>query len=142
MPQQRIEALMFTLLLSRQAERVFALLRIVYGMMWSFHGVQKVFGFQAKFQPKFPTQLWFGGIIELVAGVLIALGLFTRCAAFVASGTMAVAYLQFHWKLQLGTGLIPTVNQGELAVVYCFAFLYIACRGPGLWSLDAVRTAK
>jgi putative oxidoreductase len=81
--------------------------------------------------------VWFGGIIELVAGLLIAVGLFTRCAAIVASGTMAVAYVQFHWRFDFGSHFFPVVNKGELALVYSFLFLYIAFRGPGKWSVDA-----
>ena len=64
------------------------------------------------------------------------IGLWGVPAAFLVSGTMAVAYVQFHWKLQLGAGFFPSQNQGELALVYCFLFLYIACRGAGLASLD------
>jgi len=83
------------------------------------------------------SQLWLGGLIEISAGLLIAVGLFTRAAAFLASGTMAVAYFQFHWRFAVTGGKwLPIVNQGELAVVYCFALLYIATRGPGSASLD------
>ncbi len=87
------------------------------------------------------TQAGVGGVIELVCGIAIALGLFTRLAAFLASGTMAVAYIQFHWKGELDQRFFPIVNQGELAVVYCFLFLYMACRGAGRFSLDARRGA-
>ena len=80
--------------------------------------------------------MWFGGIIELVGGLLVMVGLQTRWAAFLASGTMAVAYFQFHWKLQLGSHFFPAINEGELAVIYCFVFLSIACHGGGKWSLD------
>ena len=77
----------------------------------------------------------FAGIIELGGGLLIALGLFTRLAAFLASGQMAVAYFMAH----LPQGPIPVLNKGELALVYCFLFLYIMAQGPGIWSLDATR---
>ena len=83
--------------------------------------------------------LWFGGLIELIGGVLMAIGAFTRCAAFVCSGTMAVAYTQFHWKLDFGRGFFPVINKGELALLYAFLFLYIACRGAGIWSVDRWR---
>ena len=87
------------------------------------------------FHPAVGSQMWIGGIIELVGGALIAAGVQTLIAAFISSGTMAVAYFQFHWKFQMGKMFFPGVNQGELAVVYCFIFLYIACRGSGIWSV-------
>jgi len=107
--------------------------------MLTFHGVQKIFGFLAEQQPPFGSQLWIGGLIELVCGAAVALGLYAAPAAFLASGTMAVAYFQFHWKFQLGAAFFPAINQGELAVLYCFVFLYIACKGAGSWSLAALR---
>jgi putative oxidoreductase len=119
-------------------EPAFFLLRVGSGLMFGFHGLQKTFGFLSEFHPAFPSQIWFGGVIELVAGLLIAVGLWTRCAAFVASGEMAVAYIQFHWKLGFGTAFFPAINKGEMALLYCLVFLYIACRGAGVFSLDAV----
>ena len=89
--------------------------------------------------PAVGSQMWIGGMIELVGGVLMAVGLFTRAAAFIASGTMAVAYVQFHWKLAGGADFFPIVNKGEAALVYCFLFLYFACRGAGRASIDGVR---
>jgi putative oxidoreductase len=83
----------------------------------------------------FMSQAWIGGVIELVTGLAIALGVKTTWAALLASGTMAVAYIQFHWKFAFGSGFLPVVNGGEPALVYCFLFLYIACRGGRpLWS--------
>lgn len=117
----------------------YALLRIVAGLMFSYHGMQKLFGVLSAKQAEFGTQAWLGGVIELVAGVAIAAGAWTTWAAFLASGTMAVAYTQFHWKLQFSEQLIPTVNKGELAVLYAFLFLYIACHGAGIWSVDQKR---
>jgi putative oxidoreductase len=125
-------------LLERRAEAAYTLLRVVAGLMFAFHGAQKLFGVMTKFQPPIGTQLWFGGIIELLTGIAIANGIFTTLAAFLASGTMAVAYIQFHWKLGRGA-LLPAVNQGELAVLYSLVFLYIACRGAGKWSMDKLR---
>jgi putative oxidoreductase len=122
-------------------EIAFAALRVVVGFMFSLHGVQKVFGVLGRTAEEVGTQAWFGGVIELVCGVLIAVGLFTRLAAFLASGTMAVAYIQFHWKLELDERFFPVVNRGELAAVYCFLFLYLAARGPGRFSLDGRRGA-
>ena len=124
---------------STLAEGAFSALRIVVGLMFLFHGVQKVLGVLAPQVPPVGSQLWIGGLIELVTGTLIAIGLFTRSAAFLASGTMAVAYVQFHWKLALDAHFLPGVNQGELALTYSFLFLYIACRGPGPLSLDRRR---
>jgi putative oxidoreductase len=109
----------------------YGLLRLVVGLAFAFHGAQKVLGLMAEPQPMF-TQLWIGGVIELATGVLIAIGLFTREAAFLASGTMAVAYIQFHWKFQFDENALPAVNKGELALVYCFLFLFIACQGRSL----------
>jgi putative oxidoreductase len=123
-------------LLERNAEAVYAFLRIVVGLMFAFHGVQKLFGVLTTFQPPAGSQIWFGAIIELVCGCAIAAGFFTRWAAFLASGTMAVAYVQFHWKLGGGARLLPAVNQGEMALLYSLIFLYIACRGGGALSLD------
>jgi putative oxidoreductase len=125
----------FARLKSPPIETTYALLRIVSGLMFTFHGVQKLFGYQSKFQPPFGSQVWIGGVIELVCGLAIALGFYTRWAAFLASGTMAVAYLQFHWKLALGERLWPAVNQGELALLYAFLFLFVSCRGGGKWAL-------
>ena len=122
------------------SEHVYALLRIVAGSMFAFHGLQKVLGVLTENQPPVGSQLWIGGLIELICGAALVLGLFTRAGAFLASGTMAVAYFQFHWKFQLGPGFFPTVNGGELAVLYCFVFLYMASRGAGPWSLDSRRS--
>ncbi len=121
------------------AEHTYAILRIVIGLLFAFHGAQKVFGILFPHDIAIGSQAWIGGLIELVGGILISLGLFTRYAAFLCSGTMAVAYVQFHWKLQLGAKFLPAINQGELAVVYAFLFLFIACRGAGIWSLDGDR---
>jgi putative oxidoreductase len=129
---------------SRFEPAAYAALRIVSGFLFTFHGVQKIFGWlSTKAPPALGSQLWFGGLIELIGGSLIALGLFTRCAAFVASGTMAVAYIQFHWSLALSEWKwLPIVNKGELAALYCFVFLFIWAHGPGSASLDRLRGAR
>jgi putative oxidoreductase len=124
--------------LRRWAEPSYTLLRAATGLMFMFHGAQKMFGFLEGYRPPVGTQIWLGGIIELVCGALVAVGLLTRIAAFLASGTMAVAYVQFHWKLQLGADFFPAVNKGELAVVYALLFLYVACAGGGRYALDAL----
>jgi putative oxidoreductase len=125
--------------LSAGEPHAYALLRVVSGLLFFFHGLQKSFGILGGKVPELGTQIWFGGWIELVAGLLIALGSFTRCAAFIASGTMAVAYTQFHWKLALGRELFPALNHGELSLLYSFLFLFIACKGDGEWSVGALR---
>jgi putative oxidoreductase len=123
-------------LLEKYSDHAYALMRIVSGFMFSFHGFQKVLGVLSEFQPQFGTQLWIGGVIELIGGLAIMLGVGTRWAAFICSGEMAVAYFQYHWKFQLGPAFFPTVNKGELAALYCFVFLFIAAKGGGKWSLD------
>jgi len=122
--------------LAKYESQAYALMRIVAGFMFLFHGAQKVLGMLAEMQPVIGSQLWIGGVIELVGGLAIMLGLGTRWAAFICSGEMAVAYFQFHWKFQMGPAFFPGVNKGELAVLYCFVFLLIACKGAGIWSLD------
>jgi putative oxidoreductase len=124
--------------LANYTEPAYAALRAVSGFLFFFHGSDKVLGLFSKGQPPPFSQVWVGGVIELVCGALVAIGLFTRPAAFLASGTMAVAYFQFHFQFKFaGFHWLPFVNKGELAVLYCFVFLYIAARGPGLASLDA-----
>ncbi len=113
----------------------FALLRLLTGLFFATHGAQKVFGVlggQKATAPLFQV----GGWLELILGLLIALGLFTSIAAFIASGEMAVAYFMVHAP----GGFWPVMNKGELAVVYCFVFLYMAAHGGGIWSLDALRS--
>jgi putative oxidoreductase len=112
----------------------YALLRLVSGGCFCLHGMQKVLGMFGGSRPPFATEPWFAGLIELVCGALMALGVFTRWAALLACGEMAVAYIQVHWKLRMGLALLPMVNKGELALVYCFLFLFFAARGNGAWS--------
>ena len=109
-------------------------MRLVVGLMFACHGLDKIFG---TFSPKaeaLPTLMVVGGWVEIVCGILVAFGLLTRLAAFVASGEMAVAFFMMHAP----KGLIPYLNKGELAVVYCFVFFYIFLRGSGGWSIDAM----
>jgi putative oxidoreductase len=120
---------------SRREELAYFLLRVTTGLMFSFHGMQKILGVFGHSTAKFPSQMWFGGLIEMVCGLLVAAGVFTRVAAFLASGTMAVAYVQFHWKLQMGPQFLPGLNDGEHSLLYAFIFLFIAARGAGIWAL-------
>jgi putative oxidoreductase len=131
---------MLARVLSSRAELAYAALRAVSGLAFCFHGVQKIFGVYTQKPPELFSQLWFGGLIELGCGLAIAAGAFTVWAAFLASGTMAVAYVQYHWKLDFNERFWPTVNKGELALIYAFLFLYIACRGPGRFSVDRRRS--
>lgn len=133
---------MVTRLLAPRLEVVYALLRGVSGMMFAFHGVQKLFGVLSEGQPPVGSQLWIGGVIELSTGLAMALGWRTSLAAFLASGTMAVAYVQFHWRFALGAQFFPTVNQGELALLYSLLFLFFAARGSGRYGLDGGRDAR
>lgn len=122
--------------LAKYTDEAYALLRIMSGFMFAFHGAQKILGLFGAFQPPIGSQIWFAGIIELIGGVMIMVGFKTRWAAFIASGEMAVAYFQAHWKFQFDRQFFPTINNGELAVLYCFIFLLLACRGSVKWSVD------
>ena len=121
--------------LGRYSDVTYALLRVVAGLMFAIHGAQKLFGILGGQKVTGNTLFLVGGVIELVAGLMIALGFFAGFAAFVASGEMAVAYFMVHAHSHWW----PIVNHGEAAVLYCFAFLYIAARGSGIWSVDALR---
>ncbi len=118
------------------AECIHDTLRIVAGYGFLLHGVQKLFGALGGQQVELVSLLGFAALVEVVAGGLVALGLFTRPAAFLASGQMAVAYFLGHVARE-GAFLFPVANRGEPAVLYCFLFLYLAASGPGAWSLDA-----
>ncbi len=119
--------------LGRYSEPLYALMRIVVGLLFACHGAQKLFGVLGGQSQVSNPMFLAAGIVEFGGGVLVALGLWAAYAAFVASGEMAVAYFMVHAK----GGLWPILNKGELAVVYCFVFLYIASRGSGAWSVDA-----
>ena len=118
-------------LLGRFAEPAYALLRIVAGLLFALHGAQK-FGFFGGQQVPMMSQMGLAAVIELVGGILIAVGFLTSIAAFIASGEMAVAYFIAH----LPQGWNPIANRGEPAVLFCFIFLYIAARGGGRYSVD------
>ncbi len=123
--------------LERYSQPIYALLRFVAGAMFFCHGAQKIFGaFGGGHGDALLMQV--GGWIELVGGILIALGLFAGIAAFLCSGEMAVAYFMVH----ASQGALPIQNKGELAVLYCFLFLYVAARGSGAYSIDALRRGK
>ena len=120
--------------------RLQSLLRIVAAFMFLLAGSSKILALPAGIPPDggtapVMTQVWFGGILELVGGALLLVGLFTRPVAFVLAGEMAVAYFQFHFPHSFW----PTVNNGMSAALYCFVWLYFSAAGPGPWSLDARR---
>jgi putative oxidoreductase len=120
------------------APRMLSVLRIMSGLLLLAHGTGKWLKFPAgAFPPTFNVNSMGGyaGAIELVGGILLVLGLFTRPAAFIVSGMCAVGYFLVHAP----NGFFPILNKGELIVLYCFVFLYIAAAGPGPWSLDALR---
>jgi putative oxidoreductase len=119
----------------RWTPRMLSVLRIIIAFLFMAHGAQKLFGFLAP--PGMPTppllsEIGIGGVLEFFGGLLLLLGLFTRPVAFILSGMMAVAYFQMHAP----GGFWPLQNKGELAVVYCFAYLFLAVAGGGEWSLD------
>jgi putative oxidoreductase len=120
-------------LLGRFKTYFYAVLRIVAGLLFAVHGAQKLFGVLGGPAQPLLSQMGLAGIIEFVGGLSIALGLFTSVWAFLASGQMAVAYFQAH----LPRGLWPVQNGGELALMFCFVFLYIASVGTGRWGVKA-----
>src|SRR5256885_1184985 len=122
--------------LSRWQPQLLALLRIVVGLLFLEHATSKFFAFPVPFPVHpLPTLLIAAGVVELLAGILVTLGLFTRLAAFIASGEMAIAY----WMQHFPKSPWPIANMGEGAILFCFVFLYLAAAGPGAWSVDGAR---
>jgi putative oxidoreductase len=132
----------------RYAPQIYALMRLVFGLVFLMYGMQK-FGLlggldgKGAAAPFFSYPFGIAGLIEVIAGFLIAIGLGVRVAAFFASGEMAFAYFYVHafGMIQIGQGAGPTPvqNGGQAAVLFCFGFLYMAARGAGIWSVDAAR---
>jgi len=122
---------------SQWAPRILSLLRIVTAFLFMQHGGQKLFGFPAPLQaaPPLFSLIGVAGILELFGGLLMLIGLFSRPVAFLLSGEMAVAYFMAHAP----QGFWPLLNKGELAVMYCFIFLYLFVAGGGSWSVDRLR---
>jgi len=119
-------------LLGRFAPQLYAIMRIVVGLLFACHGAQKLFGVLGARQAALASMSGAAGIIEFVGGLLIAIGFLTGTAAFIASGEMAYAYVTRHAP----RGAFPIQNAGEFAALYCFVFLYIAARGVGMWGVD------
>ena len=118
--------------LGRFSPQLYAVMRIVVGLLFACHGAQKLFGVLGGQQVELASKLGLAGIIELVGGLMIAIGFLTGTAAFIASGEMAYAYFTAH----MPKGGAPIQNGGEPAVLYCFVCLYIAARGVGVWGVD------
>ncbi len=124
-------------LMGRFSAQTFAILRIVAGLMFALHGTQKLLGYPPmpagmSGSGSLPPLMMVAGGLELICGFLIAIGFFTGIAAFIASGEMAAAYFIAHAH----GGFWPVQNQGELAVLYCFVWLFVAAHGAGIWSVD------
>ena len=121
------------------APRLLSVLRIMTGLLFLAHGTQKLLGFPPRSgggnAPDLLSMIGAAGLLELIGGVLIILGLFTRPVAFILSGQMAVAYFIAHAP----RSPFPTLNGGDAAILFCFVFLYLAAAGPGPWSVDAQR---
>ena len=124
--------------LSRWQPQLLALLRIVTALLFLEHATQKFFAFPAPFPMPgpLPPLLIAAGAVELITGVLVTIGLFTRIVAFLAAGEMAIGYFMMHFPQSFW----PAINKGEAAILFCFVFLYIAAAGPGAWSVDGTRT--
>lgn len=118
--------------LNKYSDQSYAVFRIVLGFLFLCHGTQKLVGWPMEFPYDLNAMLMAGGVIEAVGGAMIIVGFFSRFAAFICSGTMAVAYWMFHGL----NGVFPIANGGELAMIYCFGFLFIAAKGPGIWSIN------
>jgi putative oxidoreductase len=124
--------------LGQYSEFLYAMMRLVVGFLFACHGAQKLFGILGGVSQLSNPLMLTAGIIEFAGGLLVALGLWTSYAAFFASGQMAVAYFLIH----ASSGFFPILNRGELAVLYCFVFLYIASRGSGKWSIEHLISTK
>ena len=125
--------------IGRFTPQAFAIMRIVTGLLFACHGSQKLLNWPpGDMHPHIASLPGLSGLIELVCGLLIAVGFLTGIAAFIASGEMAVAYFMAHFP----HGPIPLLNKGELAVVYCFLWLYVAAHGAGIWSIDNAMMKK
>jgi putative oxidoreductase len=121
--------------LGRFQSQVYALFRIVFGLLFLMHGTQKLLNWPLPGPAGLPLLIKGAAALELVCGVLVLVGLFAGVAAFIAAGEMAAAYFMAH----ASGGLWPIINKGELAVLFCFAFLYISAHGSGIWSVDGAR---
>jgi putative oxidoreductase len=118
--------------LTKYTPQLLGVLRIVAGLLFLEHGLVKLVGFPAPMGGHLPPMLMAAGIIEVAGGILVALGLFSRVAAFITSGEMAFAYFIAH----LPRSIYPTQNGGDAAILFCFLFLYLAAAGPGAFAVN------
>lgn len=130
--------------LSQYQPQVLSILRIMAGLLFLSSGLQKWFGFPVA-NPNFAnitllSMVGIAGLIEIIGGALVTVGLYTRCAAFIMSGEMAVAY--WYYANRPARGFMPIQNGGTLEVLFCFVFLYLVFAGAGPWSLDAIWRKK
>jgi putative oxidoreductase len=125
--------------LERFSPQLHSILRIMAGLLFLEHGTAKLLHIPhvAMFDHPLPPMMLAAGIVELVGGFLVAIGYWTRLAAFICSGEMAMAYFQYH--VRMGRSIFPVQNEGDAAVLFCFVFLFIAAAGAGPWSADAIR---
>ena len=124
--------------LGSYSELIYSIMRVMVGVLFACHGAQKLFGVLGRESQLSNPMMVTAGVIELAGGLLVALGLWAGYAAFIASGQMGVAYFMVHAP----GGFWPIVNKGELSVLYCFVFLFIASKGSGSWSIDAIVRKK
>lgn len=119
--------------LERYTEESYAVLRMISGFLFIWHGASKVFGFPGDGPSEMPIMLYLVGPIELLGGIFICIGFMTRISAFLSSGLMAVAYWMAHASME---NMFPSQNHGDLAILFSFVFLFIATKGAGIWGLD------
>lgn len=123
-----------TFITERYSNQIYAALRFVTGFLFLWHGTNKLFGYPKPYTHDIPAYIMYvAGPIELIGGILIAIGLFTRGIAFLCSGLMAFAY----WMAHAPKDILPILNNGDLSILYCFVFLFISANGAGIWSVDA-----
>jgi putative oxidoreductase len=134
-PSGQSAASSLTATLDRLAPYALSILRIMAALLFLQHGLSKFFGFPQAMEP-FPvfSMEWFAALTEFAGGIVVTLGLFTRAAALIMSGEMAIGYFLFHAP----QGFYPILNHGDAAILYCFVFLYLVFAGAGPWSLDAL----
>lgn len=123
-----------TFITERYSDQIYAALRFITGFLFLWHGTNKLFGYPKPYTHEIPAYIMYvAGPIELIGGILVAIGLFTRGTAFLCSGLMAFAY----WMAHAPKDILPILNNGDLSILYCFVFLFISANGAGIWSVEA-----
>ena len=120
--------------MQRYTEESYALLRIVSGFLFIWHGSTKLLGFPGEGPAESAMMFYLAGPIEMIGGIFICIGFMTRASAFLSSGLMAAAYWMYHFSPE---NIFPMLNHGDASILYCFVFLYVAARGAGIWSLES-----